>query len=375
MSVVSLENPTYSQPTRFKNIFNPSALVSVITNSSLIFKLFCLTLLLGYLSTFKTNLDQLLCIIPGKLLPPNFHLWTLLTHSFVEYNFLELLVNCFLLLLFSKMLEPLWGRLECIQFFFITTISVGISTTIIYYILFVASFDEQMIFNVSIHGLGGILGGFTVATKQIMPDNVVVDVGFLRIKQDNLPLLTILISGLFFIIGLTKPTYFIMVIFGVFYSWVYLRFFQRHKNGTIGDSSSTFVFASFFPSQIQPFVAIISNTIFNLMVRLKICKPLPKRYNTAGGTHSGQSHITITIPMVKNNIDNSDAERRRLKALKALKERLKKPGEDDDLKTQWSSDTTSLIEQAVVSEENETKESNEPQLESKDVLENQENQS
>lgn len=371
MSVVSLENPTYSQPTKLKNILNPSAFVSIITSSSLIFKLFCFALLLGYLSTFKTNLDQLLCIVPGNLLPPNFHLWTLLTHSFVEYNFFELFVNCFILLLFSKMLEPLWGRLECIQFYFITTISVGLSTTIIYYILFVASFDEQMIFNVSIHGLGGILGGFTVATKQIMPDNVVVDVGFLRIKQDNLPILIILITGLLFIVGLTKPTYFIMVIFGVFYSWVYLRFFQRHKNGTRGDSSSTFMFASFFPAQIQPFVAILSNTIFNLLVRIKICKPLPKRYNTAGGS---QSHITITIPMVKNNIENSDAERRRLKALKALKERLKKPGEDDDLKTQWSSDTTSLIEQPVV-EENETKEPDEQLEESKSALENEENQS
>lgn len=374
MSVVSLENPTYSQPAKLKNILNPSAFVYVITSSSLIFKIFCFALLLGYLSTFNTNLDQFLCIVPGKLLPPNFHLWTLFTHSFVEYNIFELFVNCFILLLFCKMLEPLWGRLECIQFYFITTISVGLSTTIIYYMLFVASFDEQMIFNVTIHGLGGILGGFTVATKQIMPDNVVVDVAFLRIKQDNLPILIILITGLFFIVGLTKPTYFIMVVFGVFYSWVYLRFFQRHKNGTRGDSSSTFVFASFFPSQIQPFVAILSNTIFNLLVRIKICKPLPKRYNTVGGSHSGQSHITITIPMVKNNLENSDAERRRLKALKALKERLKKPGEDDDLKTQWSSDTTSLLEQPV-SEENETKESNEQNAESKIALENEENQS
>jgi hypothetical protein len=34
-------------------------------------------------------------------------------------------------------------------------------------------------------------------------------------------------------------------------------------------------------------------------------------------------------------MDNSDAERRRIKALKALKERLKKP-DDDDVKTSWN---------------------------------------
>lgn len=103
-------------------------------------------------------------------------------------------------------------------------------------------------------------------------------------------------------------------------------------------------------------MAIIANTIFNLLVKIKICKQPPKRYNinsaSTGSGNTSQSHITITIPLVKN-VDNSDAERRRLKALKALKERLKKPGEEDDIKSQWS-DTTALLEQPVL-EINETK--------------------
>jgi hypothetical protein len=32
---------------------------------------------------------------------------------------------------------------------------------------------------------------------------------------------------------------------GIFVSWIYLRFFQKHKNGTRGDASTTFVFARF----------------------------------------------------------------------------------------------------------------------------------
>jgi hypothetical protein len=115
-------------------------------------------------------------------------------------------------------------------------------------------------------------------------------------------------------------------------------------------------FQSLFPSQIQPFVAIIANTIFNLLVRIKICKQPPKRYNVSSlvtGNSSSNSHVTISIPLIQNQ-ENSDAERRRLKALKALKERLKKPDEEDDMKAQWSSDainnstasTTNLIEQS-----------------------------
>ena len=69
------------------------------------------------------------------------------------------------------------------------------------------------------------------------------------------------------------------------------------------------------------------------MVKLKICKPTPKRYNISSTNGNSQSHITITIPLV--NSDNSDAERRRIKALKALKERLKTP-DDDDVKSSWN---------------------------------------
>lgn len=72
-------------------------------------------------------------------------------------------------------------------------------------------------------------------------------------------------------------------------------------------------------------------------MRLKICKAQAKRYNvsssfgSASGSSSNQSHITITIPLITQNTpENSDAERRRTKALKALKERLKKPGEDEE---------------------------------------------
>jgi hypothetical protein len=90
-------------------------------------------------------------------------------------------------------------------------------------------------------------------------------------------------------------------------------------------------------------VAIISNTIFNMMVYMNICKQPPKRYNVSSlvtGGNSSSSHVTISIPLIQNQ-ENSDAERRRLKALKALKERLKKPDEEDEVKTQWSSDTIS----------------------------------
>lgn len=61
----------------------------------------------------------------------------------------------------------------------------------------------------------------------------------------------------------------------------------------------------------------MSNTIFNLLVKIKICKKPPKRYNVSGsntiGTGGSQSHVTITLPLVNAGIENTDAERRRFK--------------------------------------------------------------
>ena len=42
--------------------------------------------------------------------------------------------------------------------------------------------------------------------------------------------------------------------------WVYLRFYQRQKDGSRGDMAESFSFASFFPEAVKPFVAVMANT-------------------------------------------------------------------------------------------------------------------
>lgn len=298
----------------FNNVLKQS--VQFVLNSTLSVKLFCFCVLIGYLISFKTTSLQYLTVIPGKLLPPNFFLWTLVTHSFIEVRFFELITDCFIIILYSKMLEPLWGAIECVKFYFIITILVAISTAFFYFFAFAISFQENLLFSISIHGMAGLLGGFSVAIKQIMPDTIILNASFIRIKQDLLPMLLILFAAVLYLIGLTDVTYLVMLTFGTLIGWIYLRFFQVHKNNNRGDSSSTFVFASFFPSQIQPFVAIVSNTIFNLLVKIKLCKKPPNKRNIMSGSNTigsggSQSHVTITLPLVNASIENIDAERRR----------------------------------------------------------------
>lgn len=334
---------TSGRPNSFISSNLISQSISFVTNSTISVKIFCALVFIGYVLSFKETAVVYLSVIPGKLLPPNFHIWSLITHSFLEVRFFHLVADYVIILLYSRMIEPLWGVYECVLFYFIITSLVAIFTSFYYYVVFAFTFKEYFLFDIHINGLGGLLGGFVVAIKQIMPDTVIINASFIRIKQDHFPGLLILISLFLNLIGLTSSTYVVMLVFGTLTGWVYLRFYQRHKNGTKGDSASSFVFASFFPTQIQPFIAIIANTIFNLLVQIKICKKPPTRYNVnANGT---QSQITITLPLVNAGLENSDAERRRQKALKALKERLKKPGED--VADQWadrkSNDTVPLI--------------------------------
>jgi hypothetical protein len=59
---------------------------------------------------------------------------------------------------------------------------------------------------------------------------------------------------------------------------------------------------SFFPSPISPIISVFANTIFEIFVKIKLCKPFVKKYNVASS-----SNITITIP----GPDAADADRRR----------------------------------------------------------------
>jgi hypothetical protein len=63
-----------------------------------------------------------------------------------------------------------------------------------------------------------------------------------------------------------------------------------------------FFFSSFFPSIISPIISVFANTIFEILVKIRLCKPYVKKYNVAGS-----SGVTITIP----GPEAADADRRR----------------------------------------------------------------
>jgi len=215
--------------------------------------------------------------------------------------------------------------LEMMTFFFVTNIGVAVLCAFFYYFLYMCTFNTELLFQVHIHGLSGYLAGVSIAVKQVMPDHILARTPIGKITNRNIPLSVFGLTFIMWAVGMVEGSYCTMFGTGLVVSWVYLRFYQVHSNGSRGDFADSFAFATLFPNVVQPPVSVLSNTVFSLLVKCKICKKPVRRYDV--GAPAG---ITISLP----GAESQDAERRRQIALRALSERLSKT---ETQTTQWPS--------------------------------------
>merc|ERR1712088_874386 len=301
-----------------------------LANASASVKSVSVIVILSYCLSYSESAILALSVTPGYFWPPHFWLWTAFTHCFLEIHWWEVVVDIITVVLVGKLLEPLWGTLEMITFFLVVNSGVALVAAIFYYFLYMVTFNTELLFEVHIHGLAGYLAGVSVAVKQAMPDHVIYRSPVGKITNRNIPLSVFGLSFILWAVGLVEGSYCTMFGSGLIISWIYLRFYQLHANGSRGDSSDSFSFASFFPNVLQPPI----NACFGILVRLKICKKRIRRYDI-GASNSGGPTISISLP----GVDNHDTERRRQIALKALKDRLSKTeiSEKSDPSNNWPS--------------------------------------
>jgi len=301
---------------------------ALIGNASIGVKVVCLVVVISYGLSYSESAIKALSMTPGYFWPPHFYLWTAFTHCFLEIHWWEVVVDIVTIVLVGKLLEPLWGALEMVTFFAVINVGTAVVCAVFYYFLYMVSYNTELLFEVHIHGLAGYLAGVSVAVKQAMPDHILYRTSVGKFTNRNIPLTVFGLSFILWAIGLVEGSYCTMFGSGLVISWVYLRFYQMHANGSRGDTADGFAFASFFPNVIQPPVAVFGNTLFSLLVRLKVCKRQIRRYDvSSGGLSGGSVHggagagsISISLP----GVENHDTERRRQIALKALSDRLSK---------------------------------------------------
>ncbi|CAN8004938.1 transmembrane protein 115 [Ixodes scapularis] len=292
-------------------------LLAALQTCSVVVRVLSLALFLCYFLSFSRAASLAVCVTPGYIIPPSFWIWTAFTHAFFENRIWMVLADIITVGLCGKLIEPLWGAIEMLTFFAIVNTSVAAASVAYYIFLYSLTWNPDYLFAVHIHGLAGYCAGVMVAVKQIMPDHVLVSLPFGKLRNRNVPLTVLLFTVVFWACGVLRGTYPVMFTSGVLSSWVYLRFYQYHSNGSKGDMADHFTFASFFPNVLQPPIALVSNLIFNFFVKIKLCRKPPRKYNLASGA---SSTVTISLP----GTDPQDAERRRQIALRALSERLTK---------------------------------------------------
>ncbi|XP_026125976.1 transmembrane protein 115-like [Carassius auratus] len=287
--------------------------LSALASTSVVVKSICATVILMYLLSWAANTPYLLGVTPGFLFPPNFWIWTLLTHAVVEQNILGVAVNIATVMVAGRLLEPLWGALELLIFFAVVNVAAGLLSGLSYLLTYAATFDLDYLFAVRVYGTPAFLGGVLVALRQTAGDTTVLRVPQVRLKAaPALALLAIAVLRLAGLLDTSAPL--AACGYGALSGWVYLRFYQRHSRGR-GDMSDHFAFASFFPEALQPAVGFLAGLVHAALVKIKVCRKMVKRYDVGA-----PSSITISLP----GTDPQDAERRRQIALKALNERLKR---------------------------------------------------
>ncbi|KAG2729928.1 hypothetical protein I3843_01G266200 [Carya illinoinensis] len=243
-----------------------------------------------------------LALIPARTIPFG---WNLITAGYIEQSVYGVVASTVGLLFIGKLLEPVWGSREFLKFIFVvnflTSVCVFVTAIALYYIT-----TQENYLYMPVSGFHGVLSGFLVGIKQIIPDQ---ELPLLKIKAKWLPSLTLLLSIAVSLFTLESATYLPTIIFGTYMSWIYLRYWQRKLETKLkGDPSDDFAFSTFFPEFLRPVIDPIAS-IFHRM----LC-------GRTEASAEAQGHTLGGAPLPGS--DPIEASRRRERGARALEERL-----------------------------------------------------
>lgn len=159
--------------------------LAALASTSVVVKTVSALVVLLYLLSWAVDTPYALGVTPGYLFPPNFWVWTLVTHGVVEQHIWGVAANVGTVMASGRLLEPLWGALELLIFFAVVNVSAGLLAGLSYLLTYVATFDLDFLFAVRVHGAAGFLGGVLVALKQTMGDTAVLRVPQVRLINNE----------------------------------------------------------------------------------------------------------------------------------------------------------------------------------------------
>lgn len=248
-----------------------------------------------------------LVLIPGSsyIFP-----WTLVTSALVEISILELIFTLIVVPPSLRYLERLWGASETIKFIIVCVGASNIIAFAFNWIEYIATRSELFLYGMQYRGQMALQIAVAVAFTQLIPEHQIQLFGIYRVRVKTVPMVLLTLSTILCFIGLQCP--WIVIQFGWFVSWIYLRFYKKNTSDsgvdTYGDRSETFALVSWFP----PFLHRPLSALGNFVHRLA------NRFHLIPAVHDVESNGYNPLP----GGARAEAERRRALALKALDQRL-----------------------------------------------------
>jgi len=201
-------------------------------------------------------------LVPGNTMTTHFYIWSFVTAGYFEVSLMSWFMDAIAILFIGKFFEPLWGSKEYLKFILLVNSITGFICFLLLTVLYHFSEEPptELWLESSVHGFGGVLGAFTIALKQQLPEHQ-INLLCAPVKAKYFPGLLFVLNLIFLIFGMYETAPFTLV--GLCVAWVYLRFFKVSQN-TRGDWRENFEFKSFFPESLHPTVSVISSGVFNL---------------------------------------------------------------------------------------------------------------
>jgi len=301
-------------------------------NFSRLSKAFAGVLSLGYIVQLVVPVArEYLTLVPGRTIPC---VWNVFTAGLIETDVFRLLLSIVGVLVLAKVVEPVWGSKGFLLFAAVVNFWTGFCTFVLLYLLYTVDRTGDLLYT-EICGFQGVFAGLLVGLKQIMPENDVTLVGYVKFRAKHLPaiFIALTVTGALVLGTVLKTVPF--VLFGTYASWFYLRFFQSKPETSLqGDPSDEFRFATFFPGILHPVidrVAGLCSQVFRVGLQ-----QAPAR------AESGSSYVLNGAPLPGS--DNAEAARRRERGARALEERLGKKTTASGQSTSRSPEKTPDIE-------------------------------
>ncbi|XP_012463475.1 rhomboid-like protein 19 [Gossypium raimondii] len=241
-------------------------------------------------------------LIPARTIPFG---WNLITAGYIEQSIQGLVVSTLGLLFMGKLLEPIWGSKEFLKFIFVINFLTSVCVFITAMALYGVTRQENYLY-MPLSGFHGVLAGFLVGIKQMVPDQ---ELPRLKIKAKWLPSLMLLFSIAISFFTPESATYLSTLIFGTYMGWIYLRYLQRKPESKHrGDPNEDFAFSTFFPEFLRPMIDLIASKFHR---------------NLCGKSEAFIDTLAYSLGSAPlPGSDPIEASRRREKGARALEERL-----------------------------------------------------